>query len=59
MSDDIRLQDFIFWVRKRRAVQQDAWVDEQTLEYVTKGIERFLEGKNPWPKSEAASRSET
>jgi hypothetical protein len=52
-NDDslLRLQDFVWWVRKRRSLQQDAWVDEQTLEYVTQGVERFLEGKkNPWPK---------
>jgi hypothetical protein len=51
MSNDIRLEDFVCWVRKRRAHQQDAWVDDQTLEYVTQGVERFLEGKSPWPKS--------
>lgn len=47
----ILLKDFVAWVRRRRTIQQDAWVDEQTLEYVTQGIERFLDGKNPWPKS--------
>lgn len=53
-SDDpfLRLQDFVAWVRKRRPIQKDAWVDEQTLECVTQGIERFLEGKNPWPRQQ-------
>lgn len=47
------LWDFVYWVRKRRPLHgnaRDAWVSEETLEYVTQGVERFLEGKNPWPK---------
>jgi hypothetical protein len=53
------LCDFVYWVRKRRPLHEnphDAWVSDETLEYVTQGIERFLEGKNegknpnPWPK---------
>lgn len=51
-TDDphLLLRDFVAWVRRRRTIQRDAWLDEKTLEYVTQGIERFLEGKNPWPK---------
>jgi hypothetical protein len=47
------LWDFVYWVRKRRPLHEnarDAWVSGETLEYVTQGVERFLEGKNPWPK---------
>jgi hypothetical protein len=47
------LRDFIYWMRKRRPLHEnprDAWVSEETLEYVAQGVERFLEGKNPWPK---------
>lgn len=50
-DDDMLLQDFVAWVRKRRPIQQGAWVDEKTLECVAQGIERFLDGQNPWPKS--------
>lgn len=52
-SDDtlLRLQDFVAWARVRRPLQQDAWIDEKTVECVALGIERFLDGKkNPWPK---------
>lgn len=47
----LRLEDFVAWVRKRRPHQENAWIDEATLEYVVQGVERFLDGKkNPWPK---------
>lgn len=45
------LRDFVAWVRIRRQIDENAWVDEKTLEVVTQGIERFLAGNNPWPKS--------
>ena len=57
MSKDdpfVLLKDFVYWVRLRRPLceaARDAWVSGLTLEYVTQGIERFLDGKkNPWPK---------
>jgi hypothetical protein len=48
-----KLWDFVCWMRKRRPLHEnpsEAWVSEKTLEYVAQGVERFLEGKNPWPK---------
>ncbi len=47
------LRDFVYWVRKRRPLSpnpSEALVSEKTLECVAQGVERFLEGKNPWPK---------
>jgi hypothetical protein len=61
MSNDdpfMRLWDFVHWVRKRRTFRQDAPVDGETLEFVTQGVERFLDGKEPWaePQKEKAKR---
>lgn len=45
------LWDFVYWVRKRRPFQEnarEAWVSEETLDFVTKGVERFLHGEVPW-----------
>lgn len=53
MSGDdphLKLRDFVAWVRWRRAIRPDAWIDQESLEFVTQGIERFLDGQNPWPK---------
>lgn len=46
----VHLKEFVTWVRTRRQLLQNpnAPVDEDTLEYVVQGIERFLEGKKPW-----------
>ena len=50
-NDEPLLWDFIYWVRKRRPHASDAWVSEETLEYVAQGIELFLNGeKNLWPQ---------
>jgi hypothetical protein len=57
MSNDDQfnlLDDFVCWVRKRRPFSEDArdaWVSEQTLECVARGVERFLDGKKPWLRS--------
>lgn len=57
------LRDFVYWMRKRRALYadaRDAWVSEETLECVAQGVERFLEGGKPWPRSQRRGRrSET
>jgi hypothetical protein len=45
-----RLRDFLRWVRERSLSQQNAQIDDETLEFVTQGIERFLDNKTPWPK---------
>lgn len=48
---NLLLRDFVAWVRIRRSIQKDAWIDEKTLNFVAAGIEKFLAGdKNPWPK---------
>lgn len=46
----LRLKDFLAWVHRRRPIDKTAPVNEETLEFVAQGVERFLEGKNPWPK---------
>lgn len=52
MSKDqnIKLRDFVAWVRHRKPVMSDAPINDETIEYVTKGIERFLQGESPWPE---------
>ena len=58
MSDEgfVYLKDFVAWVRLRRIHSKDAWINEETIEYVTKGIERFLEGEKPWIKPRGNKR---
>jgi hypothetical protein len=43
-------------MRKRRPHRRNAWVSEKTLEYILQGVERFLDGKNPWPKPRGNKR---
>lgn len=47
-----KLHDFVAWVRHRKPVMSDAPINDETIEYVTQGIERFIEGKSPWPKTQ-------
>ncbi len=42
------LSDYVAWVRFRRPIQQDAQVNDDTLEYVAEVIERILK-TNPKP----------
>jgi hypothetical protein len=49
-DQDIKLRDFVSWVRRRRIIRLDAPINDETIEYVAQGIERFLDGKNPWPQ---------
>ena len=47
----ILLRDFVAWVRVRRPLDENpsgAWVSEETLDFVTQGVERFLESEVPW-----------
>lgn len=59
MDDEyINLRDFLAWMQTRRAHSKDAWVSDETLEYVAQGIERFLDGaNNPWPKKRGNKRN--
>jgi hypothetical protein len=48
--DHHKLLDFVAWVKFRRHQKQFTQIDDETLEYVAQGVERFLDGKPPWPK---------
>ncbi len=57
-KEHIKLKDFLAWVRVRRAYSKDASVDDETLDFVAQGVERFLSGeKNPWPKKRGNKRA--
>ncbi|KXS33203.1 MAG: hypothetical protein AWT59_0636 [Candidatus Gallionella acididurans] len=46
----LHLYEFVAWAERRRPIMPDAPINDETIEYVTNGIKRFLEGKSPWPK---------
>lgn len=45
------LRDFVAWVRIRLPISKEAPVNRDVLELVAAGVERFLNGKSPWPKA--------
>ncbi len=47
----VYLHDFLAWARLRRQLNPKDQLSDETVEFVAAGIDRFLQGDNPWPQA--------